>query len=223
MGYMGDQVCDMFARIEAGTGTKEKLRDGLKKELGGIDAYVWLDEIKEWEAIGSFYETGPIAINHQLLPIQRHSGGKTKIKLVMNKGLWRIDRVQLTHILETVVPHEIRPSAVTSEGEPDASAVTAVSKRGEHLVSLPGEERVFSFVVPGSSERHELFLRSTGYYLEWMRAGWLKDKNLLKLRQMVERPRRYLKSEAKAYKEYERTMEEQFWNSRIDVNTFSLP
>jgi predicted unusual protein kinase regulating ubiquinone biosynthesis (AarF/ABC1/UbiB family) len=50
---------------------------------------------------------------------------------------------------------------------------------------------------------------------------WIKDKNLLKLRQMIENPKRYLKTEANYYKLYESTMEQEFWNSKINTKTFS--
>ena len=49
-----------------------------------------------------------------------------------------------------------------------------------------------------------------------------KDKNLKKLAQMVHQPQLYLKTEARAYKEYEKTMERAFWDSRIDTKTFSF-
>jgi hypothetical protein len=44
---------------------------------------------------------------------------------------------------------------------------------------------------------------------------------MLKLKQMVDYPKAYLKSEAKAFKQYEKSIEEQFWNSRLDSKTFS--
>jgi hypothetical protein len=62
---------------------------------------------------------------------------------------------------------------------------------------------------------------SKGYYLEWMRQHWLKDKNLIKLQQMVNNPYKFLKQEAKNYKQYETTMEQEFWNSKIDTKKYS--
>jgi hypothetical protein len=54
-----------------------------------------------------------------------------------------------------------------------------------------------------------------------MRSHWLADKNLLKLKQMVDNPKKYLKEEAGNYKVYEATMEQEFWNSKIDTKNFS--
>ena len=86
---------------------------------------------------------------------------------------------------------------------------------------MPGSEYEFNFILPEQNEDYELFLYSEGYYLEWMRRNWIKDKNLLKLRQMVENPKKYLRSEAKKYKRYETTLEREFWNSKINTETFS--
>jgi len=38
---------------------------------------------------------------------------------------------------------------------------------------------------------------------------------------MIYMPKKYLKDEAKNFKEYEKTMEQEFWNSKIDTKTFS--
>ena len=54
-----------------------------------------------------------------------------------------------------------------------------------------------------------------------MREHWIKDKDLLKLKQMVDYPKKYLKEEAKNYKRYEKIMEQEFWNSKVDTKTFS--
>ena len=86
---------------------------------------------------------------------------------------------------------------------------------------MPGSAYIFNFDLPKHNEDYELFLYSKGYYLEWMREHWIKDKNLLKLRQMVEQPKKYLRVEAEAYKRYETNMEQEFWNSKIDTKIFS--
>ena len=54
-----------------------------------------------------------------------------------------------------------------------------------------------------------------------MRDEWLLDRDLLKLRQMIYKPEKYLKSEASNYKAYELYMEEQFWNSKVNTEIYS--
>lgn len=222
MGYMGDEVGDIFAKIESDKETKEKLKSGIKKELGNIDIYLWNDQNKNWEMQNGLYETGPIAINRQFIPLSYlSSGSKVKLKLVLNKGLWRIDYVTLTNIKEKVKPIEITPNSILNKGKPDPTALAEINNPEKHLISMPGSEYKFNFMLPNADTDYELFLYSKGYYLEWMREHWLKDKDLLKLKQMVDNPKKYLRNEAMNYKEYETKMEVEFWNSKIDTKTFS--
>jgi hypothetical protein len=220
-GYMGDEIGDIMAKMERTDETKEKVKNGIKKELGKIDVYTWNDRKSTWEFRHGFYEVGPIAINRQLIPLQNlSSGSEVKLKLVLNKGYWRLDYAGLTRIKEKVEPVQISPVAVLNKGIPDKQALGDILHPDRYLISMPGSEYRFSFMLPEQNTDYELFLYSKGYYLEWMREHWLKDKDLLKLWQMVNLPKKYLREEAKNYKQYETTMEQQFWESKIDTKTF---
>ena len=222
MGYMGDEIGDYFAKMEVNNEIVNKLNGGIKKELGGIDVFV-LDENKnKWIKSGSLFETGPIAVNKQMLPLKIKAGSSDiKVKLVLNKGLWRIDFAALTDIKEKVKPLEISPDKILNKGKQDDAALALINDTDKHLISMPGSEYKFYFSLPEQYKDYELFLYSKGYYLEWMREHWIKEKDLLKLNQMIEHPVNYLRSQAKDYKIYEATMELEFWNSKIDTKNFS--
>ncbi len=222
MGYMGDEVGDIFARMEEDKETVSKLDKGIKKELGDIDVYVWNETSEDWIFQGGFYETGPIAFNHQILPLDQKAKGKNfRVKLVMNKGLWRMDYVALTNIKEQVEPLELRPNQILNKGIIDPLALKELNHPDKLLISMPGDEFQLDFQLPAESQDYELFLYSKGYYLEWMREHWIKDKDLLKLRQMFKNPKKFLSEEAASFKQYEANMESEFWNSKIDTETFS--
>lgn len=222
MGYMGDQVGDIFDRVEASRETQDKLEGGIKKELGNIDVYVWNEQHKEWIFQDGFNETGPIAINRQFIPLKGiDAGGPIKIKLVLNKGLWRLDYAALTDIKSKVQPALINPDSVLTHGRNNPSDLSALLNPESHLISMPGNAFQIRFTLPDPDLHYQLFLYSKGYYLEWMRAHWIKDKDLLRLRQMIHQPVKYLRVEAKAYRQYESRMEEEFWNSKIDTESFS--
>jgi len=222
MGYMGDEVGDIFAKVEASKETKEKLNKGIKEELGNIDIYQWNEKKNVWEFQNGFYETGPIAANRQFIPLNSSFMEKTvKLKIVLNKGLWRLDYAALANITAEVKPIEIQPEIILNKGKIDTKAIAALKSPDKYLISMPGSEYKLNFKFPEKGTDYELFLYSKGYYLEWMRKHWLKDKDLLKLMQMVDYPKKYLKMEAKNYKLYELKMEQEFWNSKIDTKTFS--
>ena len=222
MGYMGDEVGDIFAKIETQGGTSDKLKDGIKKELGNIDVYLWNESKNDWEFQNGYNETGPIAINKQIIPLHNiPSNSKIRIKLVLNKGLWRMDYASLTTIKKQVSPIEISPSTVTNKGKLDHVALKKIKTVDHYLISMPGSEYEFNFRLPSADTDYDFFLYSKGYYLEWMREHWIKDKDLMKLKQMVDNSKKYLREEAEGYKQYEASMEQEFWNSRIDTKTFS--
>lgn len=222
MGYMGDEVGDIFAKLETSEETQEKLENGIKKELGNIEIFAWDMNSKSWAPQGGFYETGPVAFNRQIMPLNLPSGeSELKLKVILNKGLWRIDDFALTNIQKEVLPEAIQPHEVLNKGLMDPGARDEINADDQYLVSMPGSEYKINFKLPANHHDFELFLYSKGYYLEWMRENWIKNKNLFKLKQMIGNPRQYLLIEAESYKEYEKTMEQQFWNSKIDTKNFS--
>lgn len=221
MGYMGDNVGDVFAKLETDKEIRDKF-DGTSRALGNIDIYVWNENKNSWMPQTGISETGPIAINRQIIPLENYtSGSKIKLKLVLNKGLWRIDYLALTNLKEMVKPLEISPCRILNKGRDDHAVISLINDPEKYLISMPGSEYKFNFILPEQNDDYELFLFSKGYYLEWMRGNWIKDKDMLKLRQMVVDPKEYLKAGAKDYKRYETIMEQTFWNSKIDTKTFS--
>jgi hypothetical protein len=225
MGYMGDKVGDMFAKLENNSELRDNF-DNSTKLLGGIEIYALNHNSDKWELQNSFNETGPIAINKQIIPLQiKSTSSIAKIKIVLNKGLWRIDYASLTNIKERISPLKIPPTSIFINGKQDKTSISEINDPNKYLISMPGSEYKFNFTFPktnaNASTNYELFLYSKGYYLEWMREHWIKDKNLIKLHQMVYYPEMFLKDEAKDFKSYETTMEQQFWNSRIDTKTFT--
>ncbi len=222
IGYMGDEVSDIFAKFESNNNMSKNLKDGIKNELGDIDIYVWNNQKKSWEYQDSLYETGPIAINRQILPLKNTGNNSTiNIKVILNKGLWRIDYLALTNIIKQVTPIEIEPSGILNKGREDVRALYSIIDTNKYLISMPGSEYRFNYILPLESQDYELFLSSKGYYLEWMRKEWLAEKDLFKLKDMFENPKEYLKSEAKRFKIYEANIEKEFWDSRIDTKKYT--
>ncbi|MGR6088013.1 MAG: hypothetical protein ACU4F9_07550 [Arcticibacter sp.] len=222
IGYMGDNVGDFFARIERGENVQQKLKVGLMKELGEIEVHVRDDKVADYVYQGGLFETGPIAINRQIVPFKMQpSQSNMKIKLVMNKGLWRIDCTRLVELQSEVQPITINPGKILKQDSTGVMQLNADDRLGQHLVSLPGDLYKWEFDMPDPSQDYQLFLYSKGYYLEWMRSSWLEDKNLLQLRKMIENPAAYLKDQAHNYKQYEHLMEHEFWSSRIDTKSIS--
>ena len=218
LSYMGDEVGDYFAKIETNGQIKKRLNNPFKR-LGKIKFSIWNSETHKWEFIDDIYETGPIAKNLMIIPFHQivTDSEKVKIKMELTKGLWRIDYVGLTTVVDQVQPIQISPSEVTVlEGE-DYPVGYVINDDKEYLISLPGNEFKFHFELPvleGDFSENELFLSSKGYYLEWMRQRWIENKDISRLKKMLLNDPDTWKELAKEFKSVEHEMEEVFWNSK---------
>lgn len=221
MGYMGDQVTDYFTLVETDSVSRRKF-DGVMRLLGGIEVYRWVDSTAGWRFLRTVGETGPIAINRQLIEAgDVLADVPVRMKLVMNRGMWRLDYASLAIITGRVYPLESAPVRVMKKGIEDSAAKAALASDDRYLFSMPGDAYRIDFALPPVDGGYQLFLKTRGYYLEWMRSHWLDDKDLVRLRMLAEHPERYLRREAARYKRYESTMEKEFWDSRIDTKSFT--
>jgi len=224
IGYMGDEVGDIFAKLETEKESVEKMNSIFYNALGGIKIYVQEDDLS-WKYQGEMYETGPIAFNHELLPLKNlKTKHKIKVKLAMNKGLWRLDDVSLLNIVQEAKPMSVLPYSLKKNKKIDTKSLDKItSNNNEYIVSMPGDEYYFSYLIPSCKhyEKYQVFLDTRGYYIEWMRDSWLKEKNLYALKKMMDNPKAWLNEETSNYKIYEAKMEKQFWDSKWTQNNKS--
>ena len=111
---------------------------------------------------------------------------------------------------------EIVPDEIIKNGVADDRALkNLASDDRQYEVSLPGDKYNLHFSLPETGRDYELFVYSKGYYLEWIRGEWLKQKNLKKLKNMLLGNEVAWQSLAREYKSVEGTMEETFWSSKV--------
>lgn len=220
LSYMGDEAGDYFSKLIKDNSVYKKIQDQISEELGGIDVYSYNSENHEWIKQGIFFETGPIAFNKQILALKNipnNSNNTIKIKLKVNKGYWKIDYTGLAVIDREIIPNYVHPESMMKNGVEDNIELPKLKDNKSYLVSMPADKWIFKFKLPDcESNKYELFLYSKGYYIEWLRSEWFKDKDIAKLKMLYLNTKKYLKSVAPEFKEFEKTMEKEFWNSRID-------
>ena len=209
---MGADFAEYYAKMEATGKSLMNHFSPMKKLLGGIEVSVFDEKKNQWVFAGAFSEIGPISIEKQLVVFPSIAGnGKVKVRLKMNQGLWRIDAAKLVTIEKEVTPLVVEPQGVydrfTKKSEPLPTSTNP-------MVTYPGKQVQWKFSLPSPGNEWVTFLESEGYYLEWSRSAWVKDKNLPKLISMGVNPKLFLKNEIKNYKKYEKFMENEFWDSR---------
>lgn len=221
LSYLGSNAGEMLSRAERGDRYVNSRSDQFRKLLGGIE--VWAeDSTGVWKQAGEAYEMGPIATDVHLVklsgvPQPRH------VRLRLAQGSWRIDWLALAKLEREVQPTLVHPSSRVHTQEqillPRDSTQNAASLAPPGtLVTQPGDEYLYTFELPQNYSNCELFLKSRGYYLEWMREDWLTEENPTLAALMFFDPKGTMQREAPRFKEMEAMMETSFWKTKISRN-----
>jgi len=223
MSYLGRQAGEYLSRLQNGDTAMTAAFERFRSVLGGVE--VWSEkEDGNWKKEGDVTEMGPIAADVHLIKITSTSKPK-HIRLVMSKGAWRIDYVAMAKLAGEVAPMVLHPSARKHTLDQillsDTSRLQPGTMRlhpdalSDALVTLPGDEYRYTFTLPEHPQHYELFLRSRGYYLEWMREDWLRDENPFRAALFFLDPRQTMRDEAGRFKNMETEMETEFWKTKI--------
>jgi hypothetical protein len=213
LAYTGNEGAYFASRIENGDKSLQKKVDRIWNLLGGIEIFVQ-NRLGDWIKAGEIDEMGPIASDVHLIKLPVNGSEITKIRLKMTKGLWRIDYAALTKTTEPVEPILIEPSLVMTNDSINENALCQLTESNEPFTTLPGDSHILHYSLPKSSGDYEIFLKSKGYYLEWMREEWLAEQDLKKAYLMFGMPKLYMRLVANQFKVVEPTMENTFWRSR---------
>jgi len=206
LAYLGTKATAWLAGIDANA---RAAGAALERLVGGID--VQLESGGTWRTVGHVYETGPIATDVHLVVLPEHARGE-RVRLVLQRGGWRIDGIALATLDGEVQPIRVAPTRIrgTLGTEYAGNRMPATTFP---IVTLPGDRYQLVYELP-PGEDYELFLDSRGYYLEWMRKEWLGDENVFAALRMFADPAGMLRALAPAYKRVEPEMEQIFWRSR---------
>lgn len=194
----GSRAGELIARIERRDPAVLASLARFKLVLGGID--VETRQGGEWRRAGTIDYTGPIARTTQGVPIRVDDpGAPVEVRLTFARADWRLDAVRLgTRVASDLSADEIRPEAAPEE----------------QLVTLPGDEHTFRFTV-GERDNASYFLKSRGWYYEWIRREWLDDEDAEKAAAYLADPAEAMRDLAPAYKAKEARMDEIFERSRF--------
>jgi hypothetical protein len=213
LAYMGSSVGEYMASLERGEEMPANGIRAMDRALGGIEILV-CDQAADWRLVGEVNEVGPLATNTHVIPLPDSSAAFHKIRLRFSKGRWRVDYIALAVLQEEVIPKTLYPVEVHGNrvGDDDAREILLDSSRV--LVTLPGDEYVLRYRLPVNYHQCELFLKTQGYYLEWMRDEWLPEENPAMVAMMFLNPEEILRKLAPEFKQIEAQMEDEFWRSR---------
>ena len=208
---MGKNVGEWLAMTERG----EIPHGEIFNILGGIEILTKNDRGK-WEKWNEMKEMGPIATDIHMIKLPTLIDESKSIKLRLAKGNWRINYIALASLNEKLEPIVLKPSSIYYDSKYDEEAMNLLLDNKQKLVTLPGDVYTINYEIPSNELKYEYFLKSRGYYLEWIRDSWIEEENLTSLIQMNFTPKKTLKDLAPIYKEIEADMENIFWNSKYE-------
>jgi hypothetical protein len=148
--------------------------------VSGLDISVEHDG--EFVPAGRISDTGPIAWKPVAahIPLGDH-GDTVRIRLSFLPDSWNIDWLGFDATEEEQPElHYISSSSIQDNaGMARADAIRAINDDdGDYLVTYPGEWMDLSFdLPPGAGMQRTLFLDSKGYYVEWVRPEWVRERS----------------------------------------------
>lgn len=141
----------------------------------GMRIAVWHDG--EWQEVAHLRDTGPVAWKDIAAVVPAPVGPVLRVRLSYVADDWRIDRVTAAFALR-------RPGArrhalarvLDATGAPDTSALASLASADNRYLQTTAGQRFTAEWRPGNASPDSLrtfFLASQGYYIEWIRRGWL--------------------------------------------------
>jgi hypothetical protein len=139
----------------------------------GMAVEVWSDGA--WVPVARVKDSGPVAWKDVAVPLFS-AGNQLRVRLRFPADNWRIDRVALARGMGRPAVRVVPVATVTSlEGVEEPEALAGVLANDQHyLQTQAGQAFIARWNVGASVGQERTFLlASQGYYIEWVRRGWI--------------------------------------------------
>lgn len=130
-----------------------------------------------YEQTGYVPDAGPIAW-HRVAVMVPVRGDTLHARLSFVADQWRIRSIAVATSARYIQPRLIPASAVTdARGTPDSAALRGLHDSDQnYLMTSPGQRFEIRFDVGAAHGASRTFLlASQGYYIEWVRGGWIRE------------------------------------------------
>lgn len=154
-----------------------------------------------WRKIATIPDVGPITWKYvsAVVPVEKHERGSLSLRVEFFPDNVMIDYIGIDDSMQRdqfILQKATLSSVHDHTGRERADAVELLADDDERfLVTEPGDALRLRYEVESSDQKRTAFVRSNGYYLEWVRGDWLvyieeQDRfNLYNMSQTMERLR----------------------------------
>jgi hypothetical protein len=140
----------------------------------GLGVDVWRDGA--WVPAARIKDTGPVAWKDVVVPLAPSTGEEVRVRLQFPADNWRIDRVQLAQQFRRPAVRPVPLTRIVGSGGREPDALATLLRADSSYLELSSGQSFSAVWEVGSgaldSER-TFFLASQGYYIEWVRRGWI--------------------------------------------------
>ncbi|HSD30808.1 MAG TPA: hypothetical protein VLB49_02775 [Gemmatimonadales bacterium] len=141
----------------------------------GMRIAVWSDG--DWHESAHLRDTGPVAWKDIAAVVPAPVGPVLRVRLSYVADDWRIDRVAAGFAVRRPgVRHHALALVVDAAGATDTAARASLVAADSRYLQTTAGQRFTAEWRPGDASPDSLrtfFLASQGYYIEWIRRGWL--------------------------------------------------
>jgi hypothetical protein len=201
--WMGHDLNHLGNRAELGLWYRDTM---------GMTVSVWRDG--EFRKVGRIGDQGPIAWSERAFALDVPRGSNLRVRLSFVTDNWHVDQVALAIDAErgNVRKVPVSTAKVQEERRPDIPEYLAKPDE-TYLITRPGESVQLRFDVGDSHQSRTFFIASEGYYMEWMRRGWLVEEHRRKFEPTDDALMRSLH----LYAQKRDTFREQFESTKVPV------
>jgi hypothetical protein len=184
----------------------------------GLEIQIWDGE--EFETIGRIKDTGPIAWHQVGIRLPTLEGKKIKLRLTFLPDNWVIDWVGISFDQsDKLFLKEIPCKQLLKLYRDTLNLDAAILRQNDdqYLITYPAESYLLTYEVsnPKPDINRSYFLKSQGYYIEWIRNEWFNDKKRRNFDIAFELNEKTLIKTAKRWSSKKEEFEHHFFSSKI--------
>lgn len=184
--------------------------------------FVEVNKNNTWIEIGKFQDAGPINWKYSVVEIPVENDGgivEARLKFIPDNVMIDYIAFDTTDSNENFTVEKINPLRITDYTNQKRNDISEFINEDDnrYLITIPGDCYFFHYDFKKPSDKEtSLFIESKGYYNEWIRGNWIKEKNTLYSFNLFD-IQGTLNKLVDSWLENKDLLEQEFFNSRIPL------